>query len=141
MADAMLKPHEKAIQEFLAENPTWTNRGLRKTINLILEDLEDVGFDGSLGFIPDAFEIDLESRTIRLLEIEGSNRISKAKMEKLAFFAWDMDCRAWFTELHIISLITGARSKVTDDELIHKCHEIFSERAKAKRAALMQEQT
>jgi hypothetical protein len=133
--------HEEAVQKFLAENPMWANRGLRKTINLILEDLEDVGFDNSLGFIPDAFEIDLESRTIRLLEIEGGNRISKAKMEKLAFFAWDMDCRAWFTELHIISLITGARSKVTDDELIHKCHEIFSERAKAKRAALMQEQT
>lgn len=136
-----MNKHSEAIDQFLAENPMWMKYGLRKTINGILEDFETDGFHNNLGFVPDAFEIDVESKTVRLLEVEGSNRISKVKMEKLAFFAWDMDCRSWFTELHIISLITGARSKVTDDELIGKCYEITKERARAKRAALLQEAT
>lgn len=134
-----MNKHGEEIDRFLVENPTWGKYGLRKTINLILEDLEDEGFDNSLGFVPDAFEIDLENKTIRLLEIEGSSRITKSKMESIAMFAFEMDCRMWFTELHIINLITGARSKVTDDELLDLSLKIIIRQSSEHNDFLLQE--
>lgn len=136
-----MNKHSEAINQFLAENPTWMKYGLRKRINGILEDLEDEGLHNSLGFVPDAFEIDLENKTIRLLEIEDGSRITKRKMESIAFFAFEMDCRMWFTELHIISLITGARSKVTDDELIDLSFEIIIRQSREHNDFLLQEAT
>lgn len=136
-----MNEHSDAIDQFMAENPTWKKYGLRKTINLILEDLEDEGFENSLGFVPDAFDIDLENKTIRLLEIEGSSRITKRKMESIAMFAFDMDGRMWFTELHIINLITGARSKVTDDELLELSLKIIIRQSREHSDFLSQEAT
>jgi len=107
--------HEEAIQQFLADNPKWERFGLRKSLNKALG--KGCEFDLYLGFIPDAFEIDAENKIVRLLEVEGSSRVSKKKMNTICQFAFEIDSREWFTELHLISLITGARSKVTDDEL------------------------
>jgi len=117
--------HEEAVQKFLAENPTWANRGLRKTINLILEDLEDVGFDYSLGFIPDAFEIDVEDRTVRLLEIDDGKRPSKRRMESLAMFIVEMHSRRFLIELHIINMITSKRTLEAGELLDYKAKEIL----------------
>lgn len=120
--------HEEAIQKFLADNPKWERFGLRKALNKAIG--EGCEFEWNLGFIPDAFEIDAENQTVRLLEVEGSCRVSKAKMNTICQFAFEADSREWFTELHLISLITGARSKVTDDELIWMALEGICDAAK-----------
>lgn len=123
-----MKKHEEAIQQFLADNPKWERFGLRKSLNKALG--KGCEFELNLGFIPDAFEIDAENKIVRLLEVEGSSRVSKNKMNTICQFAFEVDSREWFTELHLISLITGARSKVTDDELIDMSWEPYRDKHK-----------
>lgn len=112
-----VREHEKTIDNFLAARPTWAKHGFRGALNKHLESEEIEPVAANLGFIPDAYEIDTANATVRLLEVDGSSYTKKEKLRRIAAFAWELDARMWFTELHTIQLFTGARSVLTDDDL------------------------
>lgn len=120
-----MNKHSEAINQFLAENPTWMKYGFRKKINKALEDLKDGGFDYPIGFTPYAFEIDVEDYTVRLLEIDGGKRISKCRTESLATFIVEMHGRRFFVELHIINISTGKRTLEAGELLDYYAKEIL----------------
>ena len=108
--------HENKIQDFLAAHSLWERYDLRKKLNAVL-DKEETANVMLLGFIPDAFQIDILKRTVRLLEVDGHSYTDKDKMRLIAEFWYEMDSRSWSVELHTIYLFTGAGSILTDNDL------------------------
>ncbi len=124
--------HEQAISDFLAANPTWRKNKFRSTLNeeLGAEEIEHVS--ANLGFIPDAYEIDVPNTTVRLLEVDGSSYTKVQKLRRIAVFALELDDRSWFTELHTIHLVTGAKSMLTDADLCRHAFNFICEDAQNK---------
>jgi hypothetical protein len=108
--------HEDKIQEFLREQPLWERYNLRKKLNAVFAKEETFGIP-LLGFIPDAFQIDAQNCTVRLLEVDGHSYTDNDKMFLIAEFWYEMDARNWSVELHTVHLFTNATSVLTDNDL------------------------
>ena len=76
--------HESAINEFVLSMPSWSRSRLRKRLNDVLDDDPMP----SLGFVPDAFELDTANKTVRLLEVDGSSYVNAKKLQTI--------CEFWF---------------------------------------------
>jgi hypothetical protein len=114
-----MSQHEQVICKFLLDNPSWERHQLRKKINKIFEQEEYVGVS-LLGFVPDAFKIDAEKRTVQLLEVDGHSYSKPNKVTLICNFWYEMDARSWFVELQTIHLFTGAKSYLKDNDLAYK---------------------
>ncbi len=111
--------HEQTIRDFLSSHPTWERTQLRKKLNDIFNEQEELDIS-KLGFVPDGFEIHVESQTVRLLEVDGHSYTKPEKMTLISDFWYEMDTRSWTVELHTVHLFTGAVSVMTDSDLSHQ---------------------
>lgn len=127
--------HQQLIKDFLAENVGWKTSGLRKELNKSLYKLykeddtvepEDrmsyeefvdlVGMD-ALSYIPDAFKVDTENKTVHLLEVDGHSRMSKRKAHAIDPLWWFLDCEEWFATLTVIDVSTGGKYTLDDADI------------------------
>ena len=112
--------HERTIQAFLAEHPTWQRSGLRNAINAAMKYEEDM-LDRPLGFVPDAFLIDAGAKRVRLLEVDGHSALTPHKLDLLKNLWWHLDGCGWFLDLTTIHLFTGAKSLTDDGHFARLC--------------------
>ena len=121
MGKEIITLHEQKIQEFVILHPNWQRTNLRKNLNKIFKNIEDDD-EGIplLKFIPDAYEIDVSMRIVRLLEVDGTSYTNSEKIIHICNFWFEMDCRSWFVELQTIHLFTGSTSIMNDDDLTQK---------------------
>jgi hypothetical protein len=112
--------HERVICAFLSEHPSWRRKGLRTAINAAMTHDEDV-LHTPLGFIPDAFLVDANTRTVGLLEVDGYSAMTPRKMELLKNLWWHLDGCGWFMNLTTIHLFSGQKSFSDNDEFAALC--------------------
>ena len=110
--------HKLAIHRFVVSNPSWHISRLKKRLNDVLDDPMP-----ALGFVPDAFELDTANKTVRLVEVDGSSYVNAKKLQTICEFWFELDCRGWFCELHILQLFTKKVSVLTDDDLSEHWYE------------------
>jgi hypothetical protein len=111
--------HNETIAQFLAANPSWHLVGLRSKLNSIF----DAAPIHHLGFIPDAFQIDVDHKTVRLLEVDGESFMRQKKLTRVCDLWFVLDCLDWFCELTTVDLLTGAKSVLSDEQLAYHWHE------------------
>ena len=70
-------------------------------------------------FVPDAYEIDCETKTIKLYEHVKSNDLSKDKLTKLGMFWMDCDDDGWDVTLTVEHWY-GAKSEVNLQDVYYK---------------------
>jgi hypothetical protein len=116
-----MSQHEQVICKFLLDHSSWDRHQLRKKINKIFEQEETDGVP-LLGFVPDAFKIDANKRTVQLLEVDGHSYSKPNKVTLICNFWYEMDVRNWFVEFQTIHLFTGSKSYLKDDDLASKWH-------------------
>lgn len=112
----MKTPHEQAIRTFLKDKPNWERTGLRKKLNCVLDSMDEVPFEHSLGFIPDAFCIEANEKRVQLLEVEDGCPLRLSKMERVYWFWELMDARGWWVTLTICNMRTGGTTVTMHDE-------------------------
>lgn len=131
--------HEKVLDELIADDPRWKKAGLKKAFEKALTEAEDIveededfkyEFPHHLGFIPDAFQVNKETRTVVMLEIEDKSVLDKNKMRRIAEFAFGVDCYSWFCELHVHNVLLGKTSVLSDSDLISMWHAYIDEDAR-----------
>lgn len=69
------------------------------------------------GFIPDAFQIDMEKRHIVIYEIEDTCTLTDSKMDILIHFAFYLDCVYWLTTLVLLDRYGNFIHKLETHEL------------------------
>jgi len=115
----IMREHELVIQDFLAKNPGWRKNGLRKEINAVM------GYDvvGRLGFIPDAFQIDVDAQCVRLLEVDGESHTLPEKLSLMCDLWMCLDSLSWSMELTTINLFTGSVAITSDLQFTKLWHD------------------
>jgi len=115
----IMREHELVIQDFLAKNPGWRKNGLRKEINAVM------GYDvvGPLGFIPDAFQIDVDAQYVRLLEVDGESHTLPEKLARMCDLWFCLDSLSWSMELITINLFTGSKAITSDLQFTKLWHD------------------
>jgi hypothetical protein len=111
--------HNQTIAQFIAADSAWQLVGLRRKLNAIFDDAPI----HQLGFIPDAFQIDVDHKTVRLLEVDGESFMRQKKLTRVCDLWFVLDCLDWFCELTTVDLLTGAKSVLSDEQLCRHWHE------------------
>ena len=129
--------HEQIIVDFVSARPTWKRYELRKNIGEAFKYLEiqegtlENDWENpisNLGYIPDAFNIDIENRKVNLLEVDGTSATNKRKLIRMIRLWCALDFYDWSVNLTSISVHTGAISFMDDNHFaklsIKHCQEI-----------------
>jgi hypothetical protein len=126
-----MNEHEKIIVDFINKNPGWKRYKLRKSINEAIRTLDD---DGEwyepfplVNYIPDAFYVDKENRTVHLLEVDGTSGTSKRKLERMDNLWFYLDCEEWCLTLTSISVHSKAVSLLTDQDFVNLHYSKYEE--------------
>lgn len=124
----LMNLHEQIIVNFMDENPYWERFKLREKLNKTFKNIEkqeqqeyfknDEWADPfpTLNYIPDGFWIDVENKTLNLLEVDGTSGTTKEKLGKMIDLWWAMDDLSWSLTLTSISVNTKAESFMSDDK-------------------------
>jgi len=88
------RSHAEALAELAQVVPGLETRGFAHAIRRLLD-----GKNGP-GFVPDAYQVDRDHRTLRLWEIELHHPIPDAKMDRIAWLWFLLDCEEWALELY-----------------------------------------
>ena len=122
----LMSKHEKIIVDFMAENLNWERFRLREMLNKTFKDIEkeEYGNDFNkeewedpfpvLNYIPDGFYIDIENKTLHLLEVDGTSGTTENKLSKMIDLWWHIDSLSWCLTLTSISVNTRAKSFMDD---------------------------
>lgn len=108
--------HQRLISRYVASRPGTRTAGFPDAVRRILATFTVDGAECNTGefaellerafplrFLPDAFRVDEETRTLTLVEVEVSNRISPAKWLAIADLHWLLDEEPWAVELHVVA--------------------------------------
>jgi len=118
-----MSDHEEIIVDFINKNPSWKRYKLRQSINESFRSLEDeeIWYEPLplINYIPDAFHIDKENRTVHLLEVDGTSGTNKRKLERMDNLWFYLDCEGWCLTLTSISVHSKAISLLTDQDFVN----------------------
>jgi len=99
--------HETAIEKILREDASIKTKGYSKSVKEIVssELLDDDIFMESIRIVPDGYKIEdgghyKECKTITIIEVEDSSKISNRKMEKIINIWTDLDYESHILKLH-----------------------------------------
>jgi hypothetical protein len=122
----LMSKHEQIIMDFMAKNPSWERFKLREMLNKTFKDVEkeEYGSDFNkeewvepfpvLNYIPDGFYIDIENKTLHLLEVDGTSGTTENKLSKMIDLWWHIDSESWSLTLTSISVHSKAKSFMDD---------------------------
>ena len=131
----------------MKKNSRWKKAGLRKAVDKALyedsfggyEDGEWASpFQSHLGFIPDAFWVRPDKRTVALLEVEDTSAIDKVKLERIVNFWFGLDCESWSCEVHIYNVMLGKMIILTDNDLARLFHDGIEEKIARQKSGVQQ---
>jgi hypothetical protein len=105
--------HQLYVAQFLAKHPHWKRHGMMQELKKASHLFNDFG---KASFIPDAFYVNKNSRTLSLLEIEMHSRLTPYKMTNLASFWWALDCGDWFMDLQIYNGVNKTSRFLSDKD-------------------------
>lgn len=109
--DRALTLHEQAIETLLADNPLMRRNGFwaaaRELWNrLVVEYEEYAEAFPKMDWLPDAYCVDPESRSLSIFEVVHSHPLSASKRRQIGdfWFEWDcMDFGPWMPRLFIVN--------------------------------------
>lgn len=131
-----MSKHEQIILDFIEKNPQYKRYKLRENLiktfikleteNGCLQDDDGTFLSreetyklyssgmGYINYIPDAYYIDVENKTLHLLEVDGTSGTSERKLSRMIDLWWFTDNESWFLELTSISVHSEAVSFIDD---------------------------
>lgn len=126
--------HETAVEKILQQDETLKTKGFSSSVKKIVSEelLDDDYFIDSLRIIPDAYKIEdgghyETCKTVTIIEIEDSSKISNSKMEKIIDIWSALD-----NDSHILKLQTYDRygNFISDVSICDYYYKILKENRK-----------
>lgn len=142
-----ISKHEEIIVDFIKKNPLWKRYKLRQEIiNAFLLDYEVEKQDDSpkdqietinwikkdkvplINYIPDAFYVDADEKTVHLLEVDGSSGTCEKKLQRIDDLWLYLDDESWCLTLTTISVHTKAISYLSDQDFVNLHYSKYGDR-------------
>ena len=116
--------HNATIAAYTSERKGWKTRRLGREFSAATQQ-EHV----YLGFIPDAFRIDVANKTVWLLEVDGDSYTRERKLRRQLAFLTSVDGSGCFLHQTTINLLTGEISIIDDEGWCRLWNDAYTKRS------------